>query len=472
MKKTPRNLTILFLTDIASHVLGFGATVYIARIIGLEGFGMISYGLAFLNYALLASNPGLTTIGTRVLVKDLADRRVADSIVSTRLVLAALIFVLILIGTIVIPGGLVIKNIVVSYSFALFPCAAYLEFVFQGREEMEYVGLARFLQYAAYLMFLLILLKNQNGILAIPYCFTFSYLLAAFFLILVFTRKYGFLKFSFSFAAAKSLLFAAVPVGIATLLYQFAINLPPLILGITAGPAEVGRYSAGYKILVLLLIIERVFYYVFFPIAARQFKQAPDRLTSTFNGFCRIITAITIPTAAAGLVLASRIVLMVFGADYLGAVPAFQILLLYFLITPVNSVLGYGLVAMEKESLFLRNTAITAVAAAVLIAVAGRSLGSPGAAGGLLVAETIGLILMVIEVRRFVRFNILLHLGRQLLATAGLVLLLLVLVALFPGWHLFILVVIGAAAYIVGLYFLRGYTQPELAALYAAFTKN
>jgi O-antigen/teichoic acid export membrane protein len=66
MKKVSRNFVSLFASDGLSRVFGFVATVCIARTLTVEGFGLIHYGLAFLTYAMLFTNPGLTTIGARL----------------------------------------------------------------------------------------------------------------------------------------------------------------------------------------------------------------------------------------------------------------------------------------------------------------------------------------------------------------------------------------------------------------------
>ena len=88
MKKVSRNFLAMFFSDGITRLIGFAATVYIARVLAVEGFGLISYGLAIVSYALLFANPGLTVVGSREVAKTPQDRRFIEEMVGLRIVLA------------------------------------------------------------------------------------------------------------------------------------------------------------------------------------------------------------------------------------------------------------------------------------------------------------------------------------------------------------------------------------------------
>jgi O-antigen/teichoic acid export membrane protein len=472
VKKLSKNAISLFTSEVLSHVLGFVATIYIARLVGVEGFGMVSFGLAFLNYALLIGNPGLTTLGTREIARNKLNTSIIEHITGTRIILASVIFVLMTLGVLIIPGNATVKGLILVYSLTLFPFALYLEFVFQGREEMEFVGIARFIQYASYLVLLVLLLKPSGSILTIPLCFFLSYAAGAAFFAYAFVRKYYAVRFSFSFENARSLVAAAVPVGLATILYQVALNLPPIMLGFNAGQREVGYFAASYKIIIMLLIIERVFYYVFFPIASRQYQQSKDKLNDTFTAFIKFLSALTIPLTAGGIVLSSRIIGLVYGADFAGAIPVLRIMLFYFMITPINTVLGYGLIAMEKEKVFLKNTGIAAFICVVLVFAGSYYTGGPGVAGALLIAECIGLALMTNEARKTITLSPLRQIWRQVASALVMTAVLVPLIIFFHRLNLLLLTAIGIAAYLISLYLFKGFTAMEVRTIAGLFREK
>jgi len=458
MKRISRNFIALFISDAAGRILGFIAIVYVARLLAAEGFGLVSYGMAFLTYALLLGNPGLTTIGAREIAKDHTNQRVSEEILGLRLSLACLIFILFIVGLFVIPGQPATKKVILVFLLSLFPFALLLEFVFQGREEMGYIGASRVIQYGIYVMLLFILVKGRHDILMIPLSFFIGYSAAVVFLIVIFLKTYRSIKLRFSWNAWRNLLIISIPVGLATIFNQLFLNLPPLVLGIVHTKTEVGYFSAGFKVVTMLLIIERVFHYVFFPIIAKQYVTTPERLSKSFTFLTRLLFAITIPLAFGGIVLATPIIYFIFGADYGGAISLFRILLLYFAITPINTIFGYGLVAMNQERRFFKVISITAFVNLILIVILGVNFKGAGAAAALFVSEMMSIMLMNRELRRFVVFESMKYLIKPILASCVMSLVLYIL----QVWHIIILVVMGMLIYTLVFYVIKGFSREEL----------
>lgn len=457
LKKISKNFLYLFFSDALSHILGFIATVYIARLLEVEGFGKISYGLAFLSYALLLANPGLTTIGAREIARDHNNLKIIGKILGAGLFLALIIFLILLIGIMMVPGESNIKKIIFTYALSLFPFALLLEFVFQGREEMEYIGVGRFIQYGSYVILLLLLLKSRDRILSVPVSFFISYVCASGFLMVVFLKKYKTIKLSFSLENLHDLLKMALPVGLATLFYQLSLNLPPIVLGIFHTTIDVGNFSAGYKIIVFLLIIERVFYYLFFPIVSRQFAHTPEKLNGTFVLFSQLLFALTIPITAGGILLAPELIKIIYGGGYEQAIIILRILLLYFMIAPVNTIFGYGLVAIAQEKQFLKIVGITALLSFMLIIILGTITGGVGIGIGLSFSEFISIILMKKELSKLVKFEALRYVVKPIIAA----LIMAFVIILLHHIHFIVLVTLGIIIYGVIFYLLKGFSIKE-----------
>jgi O-antigen/teichoic acid export membrane protein len=458
MKKVSRNFLSLFFSDGVTRLIGFAATIYIAHVLAVEGFGLINYGLAFISYALLFANPGLTIIGAREVAKAPQDRSFIEETLGLRIILAIAIFVVFFVGTILIPGGVTTKKIILIYALALFPFAVLLEFVFQGREEMGYVGAGRVIQYGVYLAILLLFLKHSSDILVVPIAFAVSYVLSTVFLIMAYIKKYKKLGLRFSIPRWRAILSLSIPVGIAVILNQVTISLPPIVLGIFKTSYEVGIFSAGYKIVFMLLIIERVFYYVFFPILSRQHEKDPAKLASSFNFLTRFLFALTIPITAGGLILAPGIIAIIYGQPFQEAIGVLRILLLYFMIVPINTIFGYGLIAIDRERRFFRIITVTALINAVLIVVLGLRFGFHGAALALLISESISIILMNRELRSFIRFGKSTYVLRPLIA-AFVMAVILYLLRTLPAIVLFLL---GTIVYLLAFYIVRGFSKADL----------
>jgi len=468
MKRISRNFIFLFLSDGITRLIGFAATVYIARLLAVEGFGLINYGLAFISYALLFANPGLTIIGAREVAKAPQNRRFIEETLGLRLVLAILILAILLVGTMFIPGDSTTKRVIIVYALTLFPFAVLLEFVFQGREEMGYIGAGRIIQYVVYLAVLLFFLKQATDVLVVPVAFVIGYTISASFLIGIFISKYKSFRFRFSISQWQTILSTSIPVGLAVIFNQVTISLPPIVLGIFKTNYEVGIFSAGYKIVFMLLIIERVFYYVFFPILSKQHKDNPGKLAGSFNFLTRFLFALTIPIAIGGLILAPDIITIVYGRAFLEAANVFRILLVYFMIVPINTIFGYGLIAINQEKRFFKIITITAIISALLIVVLGLRFGVYGAAGALFVSELISIILMNRQLRRSVSFGEFGYILKPFIAASVMAIFMYVL----RLWHVVFLIVLGIVVYLFAFYMLRGFLRSDLKNLKDLFVRN
>jgi O-antigen/teichoic acid export membrane protein len=468
MKRISRNFVSLFLSDGITRLIGFAATVYIARILVVEGFGLINYGLAFISYALLFANPGLTVIGAREVAKAPQDRRFIEETLGLRLVLAVVIFMIFCISIRFIPGESMTKQVILVYALTLFPFAVLLEFVFQGREEMDCIGAGRIIQYVVYFVILLLFMKGAADILVVPLAFVIGYVIAAFFLILIYIKKYKSFKFRFLVAGWRTILGTSIPVGFAIIFNQVTISLPAIVLGIFKTNYDVGIFSAGYKIVFMLLVIERVFYYVFFPILSKQHQQKPEKLAGSFNFLTRFLFALTVPIALGGLILAPGIIDLVFGQAFVEAATVLRILLVYFMIVPVNTIFGYGLIAIDQEKRFFKIITITALISALLIVILGLRFGFNGAAVALLVSESISIILMHGQLRKFVRFGKSGYVLRPMIAAVVMALV----ICILQGWHVVALIALGIVVYLLTFFMLRGFSRSDLNNLRDIFVRN
>lgn len=468
MKRVTKNFCTLFLSDALSRLLGFFVVVYIARVLTVEGLGIISYGYAFLTYALLFVNPGLTTIGAREIAKNTENHLVAEEILGLRIILAFIIYLLCVIGVLILPGSTDTKNIILIYMLSVFPFALLLEFAFQGREEMVYVAITRVLQNITYVAVLLIIVRTQEDILNVPISFFTGYAVTATFLLVVFYKKYHSIRIRFSIERWRMLLAMAIPVGIATILNQVSFNLPPLILGIFQTKEEVALFSVAFRTVMTLLIIERVFYFVFFPVLARHFKHARERLTYNFSFLTRSLLSITIPLTVGGLIMASGFIHTVYGTKFTFAIPVFRILLLYLLIAPINTMYGSGLIAIDQEKTFFKNITISALTNFTLVILFGILFGGTGAAAAFFLSEILCILLMHHSLRKHVRFSSIRYFIKPLLASG------IMAIALFymKPFHIALSIPTGIIIYFASLYLVKGVTGKDFQEIINALRKE
>lgn len=364
----------------------------------MSGFGQLAFALAFLSYALLLGNPGLTALGTREVAKDPASR-IVRPIVLARAALAAAIMMLLSLAVLLVPGDTRLKTLILIYSLTLVPYAINLEFVFQGWRAMKSIAAARLLQHALYLGIVVLALRQWSDLRVVPTALVLSNACAAVLLLLFFRRRRHGLAPTATTWRLTAVMAGALPIGLATIAYHLALNLPPLVLGAVRSPADVGLFSAAFRVITFLLIIERVFYYVFFPVLATRARQHPGTMPDAFTALAHLILLLVLPIACGVALLAPRFLYLIYGGEYAAGAWSLRILAGYFLIAPFNTLFGYGLVAMDRERIFFRILASQAALSACLTLILGMLAGSPGICVGLVVAELFGVCRLVWTVR-------------------------------------------------------------------------
>ncbi len=70
VKKIAKNTLVLLISQIINYVLAFFYMIYIARYLGAEGFGILSFALAFTGIFSILADLGLNTLTVREIARD------------------------------------------------------------------------------------------------------------------------------------------------------------------------------------------------------------------------------------------------------------------------------------------------------------------------------------------------------------------------------------------------------------------
>ncbi|MCX6136566.1 MAG: oligosaccharide flippase family protein, partial [Ignavibacteriales bacterium] len=192
MKHHSKNLLSLVGYDAGTRLLGFVTTAYIARIVGNEGFGVLNYAMAFLSYAFLLASPGLHTVGTRAASRrDSAEGYLVSDVSNVRLLLSVVVGIVMSVGAVYGTGNVELRTIILLYSASLIPYALQLEWFFQGKEDVQTIGLYRFIAGAAYLAAVLLMLHSRADLATVPVAFLIAAVVNAAALFILFRKRYA-----------------------------------------------------------------------------------------------------------------------------------------------------------------------------------------------------------------------------------------------------------------------------------------
>ncbi|MBI1806539.1 MAG: flippase [Ignavibacteria bacterium] len=444
MKRVSRNFLSIIGSDIMRRILGFFTVAYLARKVGTAGFGAINIGFTIFSYALVISSAGLGSFGTRAVARG-DNEGIISSVISLRLVSGIFAFLITAAVAIFCIPNATTSVLAILFCAGLIGNAFLLDWYFQGKEEMGKIGIGRLLSAAVYLLLVIAVVHSAENILWVALASVVGDLVAAFALIQIARTQGKGICIRFTLKGWKSLLQQAFPIGIGGMIAHISVNFPLIAIGIILTNSDVGVYSAANKLVVFLLMFDRVMATLLLPASSRLHAQSFELLSSTLSDALRWIVIIALPICIGGLVLADRLVPLVFGAQYLNAVVVLRILIWFFFFTMLHTVYTSGLIAIGQEKIYGRLMVISGVMYGGLVTVGTLSFGVWGAALAVVIAEAGTLLLM----RQHARRLIVIHVPPKIMNATFSGIFMGVVIAFLPPFPLFLTILFGAIVYLV-----------------------
>lgn len=357
MKKLTTSALLIFSGDAAARLFGFLAIVYLGRVVSPEAFGAIIIGSSALQYAVLAADLGLSTIGTREMARPRAMRSFQFStILVLKLVLAVVVFAVYQFGVWVLYSGEAVYSIMALFGFVVFPSALGTEWYFQGVRLFAPVALARYIGGAAYLAGVYALVHSSVAVVYVPVAFFASTVLATLFLLVRVGKHERFLPPPTPRHTYTQLLTSSAAVSIGGFFAQVVMVVPPLVIDKVVSTADAGHYGAALKLMALAMIIDRVFVTLFMPIISQRWSNDKDSLPEFLRAVFRLVLVAGFSVSTVLAAVAPSLVVWVFGKQLSAAAPVFSILVWFFALTMINSVFAFSLIGAGHDKKYLQAT--------------------------------------------------------------------------------------------------------------------
>lgn len=356
--------------EVAARVLGFAATIVLARALGAEGFGVIGFALAVRLYLVVLVEGGLDSVGVRRVALDPTFlQHTAPALLVARVAVAIALIGLVSLGGLLLlpaPDGAVLSLV----SVTLIPLALNLRWACLGLGRARSAAGARILADGLFLLLVLLLVRGGSDLTRVPLLQLAAEGVGAASLGIGLAGMIGPVPWRGWWDRALPVLRTARPLGLHALLGLVMFNADVLFLRGFHGAASVGVYVAVYAPVSFFLNIGVTYYHSLLPTLARAHGEGlVDR--TTYQLGVRQVLALGIPVAVGGVLVAESLLQTLYGPDYLGGGPALGLLLLSLPISLLRNVGQAGLVASDRHPLVLaasvRGAAVNLILNALLI---------------------------------------------------------------------------------------------------------
>ncbi len=435
-----KNFLFLGFGEILGRLFSFLSILYLTRKISLINFGEINFSLSYINYFSLLTNLGLLIYGIRRVAYGLTPKETVDKIFSFRLLLGILATFLAIFFINFLKEDIILKKLVFIYSFFILFDAINLEWFFLGKEEIKFCALNRFLVNFLYFLLLLIFLRSDKEILFIPLSFILGNLIGTLILIYFYYKKFNRISFLLNIKEALFLLKETLPLGGAQILIQVYTLSSIIFLGFFKMKKELGYYSSGFRLLLVLMIFDRIFNQIILPFLTRKFQ---EKNFWVLKNLIRLVLIFLLPITFFLFLVSDKLFLFLFPSEYLEGKRVFQILLGFFIFTLLNSIFSLSLIALKKDEKYFKNILIGTLFNLLMVIFLTKTFFHLGASLSLLLTELLIFLLNFQTLRKFYQINILACLPWPLLFTF----LVIFPIFLLRNLHLFILIFIFGILY-------------------------
>jgi O-antigen/teichoic acid export membrane protein len=164
--------------------------------------------------------------------------------------------------------------------------------------------------------------------------------------------------------------------------------------------AEVGLYSAGYRLLTIAKGLVHSYIMAVFPVMSSQFETSPESFRKSCVRSIKFLMVMTIPVAVIVSFLSKEILFLLYGSKFVEAAGALRILICPIILFPIANLFGNALIASHHQKADLLINGISALVNVLLNVFLIRRYGYSGAALATLISIVFFVLLQSFAIRK------------------------------------------------------------------------
>ena len=386
-----KNFFWLSFGQIASRLIRAFIIVYSARVLGAAEYGIFSYALGLSGFFTVFADIGITSILTREVARRPEEGKkyfatafwikiALLSITSLLVLFAAPFFSRVESATPLLPfvALLMFFDNLREFSFSYF----------RAKERMQIEAMVLIGMNVAITVIGFIVISGIPTARALTAAYVGSAGIGMLATVLILRREYAGAIKNFAKTLVRPLIKSALPVALIALFGSFMLNIDTVMLGWWRTEAEIGFYSAAQKIVQVLYTIPAIFAIGVFPAISRFVgEKNREKVRALHEKTMGMVLMIAVPLSVGGITLAKPIIQFLYGAEYIPAVPVFQILIATVLFIFPGTLLGNFILAHDKQAGIAKYTAISSCLNIILNSLLIPRFGIVGAAVATIVVQ-------------------------------------------------------------------------------------
>jgi len=355
-----RNTLFLLAAAIFTNLAAFVWNVYLARYLGAAGFGVLSAALALTGIFSILADLGTGTYLTREIARD-PERapELAGKGLGNRLILSLIVLVLVFLFPLtgIYRGAAAAVVMFIAGYMLVSSFGSFFNSIFQGFQRMEYQTIWNILNSLFILAGVLLVVWLGGDVVSVAIAYLIAAILSLTYSILIFRKRF----FTPRISSDLNMLRESLPFGITGVFSLIYFWIDSVMLSLMKGDVSVGLYSAPYRLLTVIASFYSVYLLAVFPVMSRFYVESSESLRFTYRRSIKYLIMVAIPLISIVFFLAPDIIRIIYSEEYLGSVPALQVLILASAFMFINGVTSNLLGSADRQVTVTRITGLGAL---------------------------------------------------------------------------------------------------------------
>lgn len=353
-KVVASNFGYLMLLQVAGYIFPLLTIPYLARVIGVEGFGKIAFASAVITWLNTVADWGFNYTATRDVARNKHDPQKVSKIFSNvlwaRCLLAAFSFILLMAGIQFIPYFSENSEILLI-TFLLVPGNIFFpSWFFQAMEKMKFITLFNLVSKALFTILIFIFINEKSDFILQPLFNSLGLLVSGLFSMYIILGQWKIKLQKPNLTTIIETIKGSSDVFINNIMPNFYNSLAVVFVGFWGGSFANGIYDAGRKLVLLANSFMDIIIRVTFPFLSRK--------SDSHDIFAKIYLSLSLVGSAFIFILSPLFIKLFYTEDFSEAVIVMQLTSISIFLVALIKTYGTNFLIIKGYEKELRNITI------------------------------------------------------------------------------------------------------------------
>lgn len=350
-KNVAQNFAYLSVLQIVGYVFPLITIPYLARVIGVEGFGKVAFAASVMVWVQTVVDCGFNYTATRDVAKNRGDwDKVSDifsNVLWARCLLMLVSFFVLLLLILLVPkfhenAAVILVTFLMVPGLIMFP-----EWFFQAVEKMKYITILNVLEKSIFTILILLIVKHKEDYILQPLFVSVGYMCSGIIAFYIIIHKWKVKIIRPSLGQIKKTIMFSTNVFVNNLAPNLFNSFSIILLGFFGGPTSNGKLDAGTKFVQICQKFIEVISRTFFPLLSRKIN--------AHNLYAKITIVASVALSVLLFFLAPLLIGLFFTEEFRDAVPVLQINSISLIFLALSQVYGINYMIICGYERVLRN---------------------------------------------------------------------------------------------------------------------